>query len=26
VGSEVNGWAQWKVERTGQPLQDLRRA
>lgn len=26
VGSEVNGWAQWKVQRTGHPLQELRRA
>jgi hypothetical protein len=26
VGSEVNGWGQWKVERTGRPLQDLRHA
>lgn len=24
VGSEINGWGQWRVERTGQPLQELR--
>jgi hypothetical protein len=24
VGTEINGWGQWKVERTGQALQDLR--
>jgi hypothetical protein len=24
VGSEINGWGQWQVERTGQPLQELR--
>lgn len=23
VGSEINGWSQWTVERTGQPLQAL---
>lgn len=26
VGYEINGWVQWKVERTGQPLQELRHA
>lgn len=25
VGSEINGWGQWEVERTGQRLQDIRR-
>jgi hypothetical protein len=24
VGSQINGWGQWTVERTGQPLQELR--
>jgi hypothetical protein len=24
VGSEINGWYQWTVERTSQPLQELR--
>jgi hypothetical protein len=24
VGSQINGWGQWTVERTGQPLQDHR--
>jgi hypothetical protein len=24
VGSSINGWANWVVERTGQPLGDLR--
>lgn len=24
VGSEINGWYQWIVERTSQPLQELR--
>lgn len=24
VGTEINGWYQWTVERTGQRLQDLR--
>lgn len=26
VGSEINGWYQWTVKRTGRPLQDLRNA
>lgn len=26
VGSEINGWYQWTVDRTGRPLQDLRNA
>lgn len=26
VGSQINGWGQWMVERTGGPLQDLRYA
>lgn len=26
TGTEVNGWTQWKVDRTGRPLQELRRA
>jgi hypothetical protein len=26
TGSQINGWGQWIVERTGKPLQDLRNA
>lgn len=26
VGSQINGWDRWTVERTGKPLQDLRDA
>jgi len=26
VGTEINGWDEWTVERTGQTLNDLRRA
>jgi hypothetical protein len=26
VGHEINGWGQWKVKRTGRPLQEIRYA